>query len=209
MRTSHTAIRRLISNVKNKLTPEQIFASPQFAAYLTDISEGTTKRYRRKSKVITYWDDSDNADTAHTDNRTITINAGNFLTRSFPTIPLMADSLLGIVGHEDGHILFSDFVMLATFRQALLGGRFYPHEPEDLSPKQEKSLTSILEAFEEEDKAVIHAVSGIAHNLVNIMEDVYIEERMCCAFPGAIKTGILLNNLRFAELMDTVQEQID
>ena len=32
---------------------------------------------------------------------------------------------------------------------------------------------------------------------------------MCCAFPGAIKTGILLNNLRFAELMDTVQEQIN
>lgn len=209
MRTSHTAIRRLISNVKNKLTPEQIFASPQFAAYLTDISEGTTKRYRRKSKVITYWDYSDNADTAHTDNRTITINAGNFLTRSFPTIPLMADSLLGIVGHEDGHILFSDFVMLDTFHQALSGGRFYPHEPEDLSPKQEQSLTSILEAFEEEDKAVIHAVSGIAHNLVNIMEDVYIEERMCCAFPGAVKTGILLNNLRFADLMDTVQEQID
>ena len=29
------------------------------------------------------------------------------------------------------------------------------------------------------------------------------------AFPGAVKTGILLNNLRFADLMDTVQEQID
>ena len=94
MRTSHTAIRRLISNVKNKLTPEQIFASPQFAAYLTDISEGTTKRYRRKSKVITYWDDSDNADIAHTNNRTITINAGNFLTRSFPTIPLTAGGFI-------------------------------------------------------------------------------------------------------------------
>ena len=32
---------------------------------------------------------------------------------------------------------------------------------------------------------------------------------MCCAFPGAVKTGILLNNQRFADLMDTVQEQID
>ena len=35
MRTSHTAIRRLIANAKSKLTPEQVFASPQFAAYLT------------------------------------------------------------------------------------------------------------------------------------------------------------------------------
>ncbi len=209
MRTSHTTIRRLISNAKSRLTPEQIFASRQFAAYLTDISEGTTKRYRRKSKVSTYWDVSENAETAHTDNRTITINAGNFLTRSFPTLPLMADSLLGIVGHEDGHILFSDFVMLDTFHQSLSSGRFYPHVPENLSPKQEKSLMEILQAFEDEDQAVVHAISSIAHSLVNIMEDVYIEERMCTAFPGAMKTGILLNRLRFAELMDTVQEQID
>lgn len=209
MRTSHTAIRRMIANAKNKLTPEQIFASYQFAAYLTDIAESITKRYRRKSRVNTYWDDTEQADTAHTDNHTITINAGNFLTRSFPTNNLMADSLIGITGHECGHILFSDFVMLNTYQQALSGGHFYPHEPEDLTSKQEKSLTEIQEALDEEDEAVIAAIANIAHSLVNIMEDVYIEDRMCVAFPGSVKTGILLNNLRFAELMDTVKEQVD
>jgi len=42
-----------------------------------------------------------------------------------------------------------------------------------------------------------------------MMEDVYIEGRMCAAFPGGLKTGILLNNLRFAEEMDSVTEEID
>ena len=203
------AIRRRIAEQKSKLTDEQLFASPQFAAYLTDIAEATTGRYRRKSSVKTYWDALPRAEVAHTDNRTITVNTGNFLTRSFPTRPLRADSLLGIVGHECGHILFSDFTMLATYRQSLQGGRFYPQMPEDLSAKQERSLREILEFFEEKDEAVIKALCDIAHSLVNMMEDVYIEGRMCDAFPGSLKTGILLNNLRFAEEMDSVTEEID
>ena len=209
MRTSHTAIRKRIADEKSKLTDEQLFASPQFVAYLTDIAEGTTGRYRRKSSVRTYWDALPHADIAHTDNRTITVNAGNYLTRSFPTRSLKADSLLGIVGHECGHILFSDFTMLETYHQALSGGRFYPQEPEDLSAKQARSLREIGEFLEEKDEAVIHALSSIAHSLVNMMEDVYIEGRMCDAFPGGLKTGILLNNLRFAEEMDSVTEEID
>ena len=209
MRTSHTAIRKRIAEEKSRLTDEQLFASPQFAAYLTDIAEGTTGRYRRKSSVRTYWDALPHADIAHTDNRVITVNAGNYLTRSFPTRSLKADSLLGIVGHECGHILFSDFTMLATYHQALSGGRFYPQEPEDLSAKQAKSLREIGEFLEEKDEAVINALSSIAHSLVNMMEDVYIEGRMCDAFPGSLKTGILLNNLRFAEEMDSVTEEID
>ena len=208
MRTSHTAIRRRIADEKSKLTDEQLFASPQFAAYLTDIAEGTTGRYRRKSSVRTYWDALPHADIAHTDNRVITVNAGNYLTRSFPTRSLKADSLLGIVGHECGHILFSDFTMLETYHQALSGGRFYPQEPEDLSAKQVRSLREIGEFLEEKDEAVINALSGIAHSLVNMMEDVYIEGRMCDAFPGGLRTGILLNNLRFAEEMDSVTEEI-
>lgn len=209
MRTSHLAIKRRIYDLKNKMTDEQIFSSKQFAAYLTDIAEGITKRYRRSCKVVTFWDTSDHADIANTDNRLIHVNAGNYLTQSFPTRSLKTDSLIGIVGHECGHMLYSDFTMLATYAQTLTSGRFYPQVPEDLSPKQENSLLEILQCFDEDDKAVITAISHITHALVNIMEDMYIEGRMCDAFPGNVKTGILLNNLRFAEDMDSVSEQID
>lgn len=209
MRTSHIAIRKKIADKKCTLTDEQLFSSRQYAAYLTDIAEGITGRYKRKSRVITIWDDKENADVAFTDNRIIHLNSGNFLTRSFPTRPLRADSLLGIIGHECGHILYSDFTMLETYHQSLTGGRFYPKEPEELSFVQEKSLQEIKELMEDKDAACITAVTTICQSLVNIMEDVYIESRVCDTFPGTLKTGILLNNLRFAETMDTVSEEID
>ena len=209
MRTSHTAIRRMIRNEKNKLTDEQVFASARYAAYLTDIAEGITKRYKRNSRVITFWDTSENAPVADTNNRIINLNCGNRLSMSFPTKSLKADSLLGIIGHECGHILFSDFTMLDTFHQAIQDGRFYPHEPEDLSELQQDNLEEILNAFADSDKAVNQAVTSVCHTLVNIMEDVYIESKMCSAFSGTVKTGILLNNLRFAEEITPIQEEID
>lgn len=209
MKTSHIAIRKKIADKKYTLTDQQLFSSRQYAAYLTDIVEGITGRYKRTSRVITVWDEAEHAAIAFTDNRIIHLNSGNYLTRSFPTRPLKADSLLGIIGHECGHILYSNFTMLETYHQSLTGGRFYPKEPEELSFVQEKSLQEIKEAMEDKDTACMTAVTSICQSLVNIMEDVYIESRVCDAFPGTLKNGILLNNLRFAETMDTVQEEIE
>lgn len=99
MRTSHIAIHKRIAEKKGKLTDEEFFSSPQYAAYLTDIAEGITKRYHRSSRVKTFYDDSEDAEAAFTDNRVITINAGNFLTRRFPTRKLKHLSLYGMVSH--------------------------------------------------------------------------------------------------------------
>ena len=77
MRTSHRTIRKLIQEEKSKITDEQLFCSSQFAAYMTDIVEAATKRYRRKSKVKLLWDSSEQADVAWTDNRIIQINAAH------------------------------------------------------------------------------------------------------------------------------------
>ena len=52
MRTSHIAIKRMIADEKNKLADEQLFASRRYAAYLTDIAEGLTGRYRRTLSLI-------------------------------------------------------------------------------------------------------------------------------------------------------------
>lgn len=158
---------------------------------------------------MTCWDLSEDAGIAVTDNRIIHLNAGNFLTRSFPTRSLMADSLIGLVGHECGHILFSDFTMLELYFQSLQNGRFYPKEPEAVTAALEKNLQEIKDRMDKKEEAVIRALSDISHSLVNIMEDVYIESRICDEFAGSFRTGILLNNLRFAEEMNTVQDEVN
>lgn len=43
MRTSHLTIRKRIENEKLSITDEQLFASPEFANYLTDIAETDRK----------------------------------------------------------------------------------------------------------------------------------------------------------------------
>ena len=208
MRTSHRTIRKLIREEQSKITDEQLFSSQQFSAYMTDIVETATKRYRRRSKVKMHWDPFSNSDVAHTDNRLIHINAANFLTRSFPTRSLQADSIIGLAGHEAGHILFTDFTMLQIHMQALEAGSFYPAEPGNLTMLQSLSLQQIKNYFEEKDEAVIQAIRLVTHSRVNTMEDLYIEARMMDAFPGSFKTGILLNNLRFSEDIPSVTDEI-
>ena len=158
---------------------------------------------------MTCWDLSENAGIAVTDNRVIHLNAGNFLTRSFPTRSLRADSLIGLAGHECGHILFSDFTMLELYSQSLRNGRFYPEEPEPAAAALEKNLLEIKDCLKNKEESAIRALSHISHSLVNIMEDIYIESRICDEFAGSFRTGILLNNLRFAEEMNTVLDEIN
>lgn len=47
-----------------------------------------------------------------------------------------------------------------------------------------------------------------AASLQNILEDIYIEARMCAAFPGSFRKGIQLNNLRMLEQIPDLHEQL-
>ena len=208
MRTSHLTIRKRIENEKLSITDEQLFASPEFANYLTDIAETATRRYKRSVKVSVYWNPDEDGGLANTNSKLIRINAGNPITQSFPSRRLRADSLVGLDGHEIGHLLYTDFKMLNIYMNALSAGSFYPEEPKKLTPTQRKHLDEIRQLYSDQDEAAIGVIAMIAHNLVNAIEDVYIESRMCESFSGTFRTGILLNNIRICEQTPSIQAQI-
>jgi hypothetical protein len=191
-----------------KITDEALFASSQYAAYLTDLAEAASKRYKRRIKVKTYWDDQENAPAAWTDNRVITVNAGNYVTQSFPTRRLRADSMVGMTGHEIGHVLFTDFTMLAVYNEALKAGRFYPAEPTELTFEEQLALDEYRTLINGGDQAAVKAVCRAAGTISNILEDIHIEAQMREAFPGSYRTGILLNSLRIVETAPTLGEQV-
>ena len=138
MRTSHKKIHQMIADEKSKLTDAEIFSSKAYAAYLMDIVEVTTGRYKRKMKVKTSWDEKPGADIAYTDNRMIYINCGNCITAEYPTRELKHLSLLGLVGHEAGHVLYTDFSTLSLFMQAVDNGTMYPSKPDDLETEEQE-----------------------------------------------------------------------
>ncbi len=87
-------------------------------------------------------------------------------------------------------------------------GAFYP-EPPSFDDQYQTGCEEMLEAMQEKDKAACLTLSRCASHISNILEDIYIEARMCEAFPGAFKQGIELNSMRMNELMPSLQSQID
>jgi cobalamin biosynthesis protein CobT len=208
MRNKHLELRRRIEDAKLKITDAELFASRLYASVLSDIAETVSHRFRRKCKVFVFWDDAEGAMAACTNNRQIKINAGNFLTRSFPTRKLKDLSLRGMLGHELGHILYTDFNMAKVYNAKLAVGEFYPALPTPDDPIEESYLDEIEDYLRDHDRAAMIILRRAANEIDNILEDVYIEARMSDRFPGTFAQGIALNNVRFADLMPSVADQV-
>lgn len=209
MRTSHKKIHQMIYDEKSKLTDQEFFGSKAYQAYLMDIVEVTTGRYKRKIQVRTRWDESPGADIAYTDNRVIDLNCGNYLTAEYPTRELKHLSLIGFIGHETAHILYTDFSALALFMQAVDNSTMYPYIPTDLDPDEQRNLDKYLEVLNGKEQRVLSIIKYILHSIANILEDCFIEGCMCSDFPGKFKTGIVLNNVKLTEDALSVSRQIE
>jgi len=207
MRTSHIKIDSLIREKKHTITDKELFTSPAYAAYLTDIGDSLHKKHGKKIYVKTCWDERPGAFNARTDNRSISINCANFMTHSMPTRVLRALSIRGLHSHEEGHILFTSFTMHQTYISSMLSGTLYPKEPTRLKADESAALEELKELLASDEMAKKHALVDFAHEIYNVLEDEYIEERMCYEFPGC-RFGIELNNQRFSELVPTLSRQI-
>lgn len=208
MRVSHKELKRKINQQMLKITDQELFSSRAFAGFLTDMAEATTKRYKRKIKVFMFYDEKEDAKVAYTDNEKIFINAGNKITRSFPTKALRADSLIGMNAHEIGHILFTDFPMMAHYCQEMKEGRIYPTVPSFADWKMEEKAQEVQDFLKNADDLTRQSMTTISQFLFNVLEDGYIEARMCDAFPGKYATGIRLNNIRISEMTPSISEQL-
>lgn len=194
---------------RGKLTDEELFTSPAYTAYQSDLAETATRRYQSGVQVRIVWDGSEEAHTAYTDNRTIHMNAADPLVASFPSRMLRSQCLVGLNGHECGHMLFTDFTSRKLYLASLAKGSFYPKEPDITLQQYRKNQTEILDAMAERKPAVCHTLAECAAHISNILEDIYIEARMCEKYPGSFKLGLELLNLRMEEQMPSVQYQID
>ena len=209
MRTSHLEIRKKIVDEKNKISDADLFGSSAFAAYLSDIGESVSKRYRRPFKVKTFWDTDPTAQVAWTDNQTITINTGNHVTMSFPIRETKALSLVGFLAHELGHINYTDFRAFYTFQQALQKGRFYPKRMKNLTAEEENAVDELGQFAQDGDRVALTAILQVACHMYNLLEDAYIEDRMCRDFPGRLRTGILVNRQRMCEQGQSITAMLD
>ena len=208
MRTSHREIKRRINNETANITDKELFSSSAFSAYLTDMAETVSGRYNRKMRVSCFWDTSESAFIANTDNKVIRINTGNFITQSFPTRVLKADSIIGLAAHELGHILYTSFELNNLCINKMKSGLLYPKELEIENTFDMTNAEEYKNMLSGSDKLCQNALITIFHSIVNILEDKYIEEKMSTRYSGRFAKGIMLNNIRYSEIIPSVSDQI-
>jgi len=207
VRVSHLEFRRRLEDVKSKITDKEFFTSSLFRGYMADMAEATSKRYKKPIQVKIDWDESEGSKAANTDNRTIYINAANRITSRLGTRVLKFQSLIGLLAHEIGHVLFSDFEGLVLYKESIFKYEFYPSIPKDLNELEEEALKDIASRVPSESARKL--ITKTAASILNTVEDVYVDARICYEFPGTYKAGIFLFVEHMKRDMPPLKKQIE
>jgi len=117
-RVSHKKIRQLVAQKQKTITDRQFFSSRILAGHLEDMAAAQTRRYRvrRKIQVRTVWSPRNPA-IACTNNSVIWINAGHKAITAKRSREARYALVCGYFAHELGHILYTDFLSPAVYRQ--------------------------------------------------------------------------------------------
>ena len=198
--------RKRICAEKEKLTPEKVFHTPQYRDLLTSIGHEITGG---KLTTLRLYDDKNSGIAGWNQGETVAINLGNQITSSFLTLELKSDSLIGILGHECGHYRYTDSALRKRYAEHMLNGSWYPKEPVPENAQEKEALDAMNVYFERKDKAILSIFLQTASYLSNLLNDMYIEEKMCALFPGSIRRGILMNRDRNVEWLPTLREMLE
>lgn len=193
--------RKRIYAEKEKLTPEKVFHTPQYRDLLTSIGHEITGG---KLTTLRLYDDKNSGIAGWNQGETVAVNLGNQITSSFLTLELKSDSLIGILGHECGHYRYTDSALRKRYAEHMLNGSWYPKEPAPENAQEKEALDAMNVYFERKDKAILSIFLQTASYLSNLLNDMYIEEKMCALFPGSIRRGILMNRDRNVEWLPTL-----
>jgi len=208
LRTSHRNIHKMINDVKSKITDEELFTSNEFAAYLEDIAEVVSKRYKRPIRLRLFHNEKD-AFSASTNNRVITINTGDKIITNAGNRYIKANVIIGLLGHELGHVNFTDFYLTEVFKKKIAKGSFYPSKPIPQNSAEKVAFDEIKDLLKAKDEIATGVIISILCLLINTLEDAYIEARMCNEFPGKLKKCIIMQRVLSIDSTPSILEQID
>ena len=203
-RVNHKLVKQRLNEKRSKITDRQFFTSRILAGYFEGIAEAQTRRYHynRRVRLQLYWEPK-NKDVALTDNFVIYINAGNKLVTDVRGRIPRYYVVSGLFTHELGHVLYTDFLALQTYRKFFLDSRWYPYPPVYLVGKDALNESDMWTYIKAEERNKV-AVFKLLDEIENILEDGYIENRMMSEFPGVLAYGLeCVRNEHFAK-MDTV-----
>lgn len=156
-------IRRAIRKKRTDIRLEDIVKSKAFKDYITSGMLTLFKKHKRNPNLeyVVYYNEADQT-TAKTDNRKIVVNAANslFTKRDDLDEPLTVsvDHILGVMLHEAGHVLYTNFSILRKYKEQFRNGELIVSSIE-LSKEEEQSLKEINNLLNDNKSNVVLGVS--------------------------------------------------
>lgn len=184
-------IKRAIRKKRTDIRLEDIVKSKAFKDYITSGMLTLFKKHKRVPNLeyIVYYNEADQT-TAKTDNKRIIVNAANslFTKRDDLDEPLSVsvDHILGVMLHEAGHVLYTNFSVLRKYKEQFRKGELIVSSIE-LSKEEKKSLKEINSLLNDNKSNVVLGVSltktkafiyNIFDWLNNAIEDGRIEKTL-------------------------------
>ena len=208
-RVDHKKIRQLIAQKQKTVTDRQFFSSRAFAAYFADMALAQTRRYgyHRRVKVRTVWEPK-NGNTAMTNNELIWLNAGHSSITQHKSRAERYAQLCGLFAHELGHVLYTDFITSQTHLTRLDSGFWYP-EPPPLRTSREQHAEEELWDYSGDSRKHQSMVRFIMHDIMNILEDGYIEQRIIAEYPGVLGQNLQARRASTFADMPTLSQVIE
>ena len=184
-------IRRAIRKKRTDIRLEDIVKSKAFKDYITSGMLTLFKKHKREPNLNykVYYKEGDMT-TALTNNKEIIVNAANslFTKRDELDEPLSVsvDYILGVVFHEAGHVLYTNFSVLRKYKEQFRDGKLVISSIE-LSKEERRSLNEINNLLNDNRSNVVLGVSltktksfiyNIFDWLNNAIEDGRIEKTL-------------------------------
>lgn len=208
-RVNHKLVKQRLNEKRSKITDRQFFSSRILAGHFEDLAAAQTRRYHynRRVRVNLYWKPKDSF-LAATDNTFIRINSGNPMVTKVKGRENRYQIVCGMFAHELGHVLYTDFLASQTHTNYLERYKWYPYPP-DLKTATDAGNERAFWDYVKADPKNLEAVKFIAHQISNVIEDGYIENRMLTNFPGTLGYGLEKLRERHFESIGTVTQLIE
>ena len=167
--------RERIKKEQKKLSPRQVFFSEGYRKLFRDLANEVAGE---KLEQLLLYQSTEDGLAGWNDGKRIGINIGNLITGSFLELEQKSDSLVGILGHECGHARFTDSRLRRVYIQKMQAGIWYPDAPEPENEDEESAVDEMNTYLTKKDPAVLSILTEFSSYISNLLNDVYIEEKM-------------------------------
>lgn len=193
---------KLVAKAKEKMTEQEYFESREFYDHLVEMFKFMT-RCEKKANILIQ--DMGNGMTAGTDGMSVFLNWNSSIQKKFPTFKLKVLSVIGMFYHEVGHMLYTDFDTINYYVNRIKNDGIFDTGVASMLQQEKEDVEYFLQ-LKPEYKRYVYLVY---RNILNIIEDIWMENKICQEFQGTIKNAITINRIRIAEDKPTLKRMID